>query len=235
MLQQFPLLKRLLTAAALTVTALAANAACLDNVVMVHGNTGYPSDWNNTVSTLKSRGYTDSQIYRPSWGSKICAACNDHSAANTSPVKSSMQAALAASCTGKIDVVGHSMGVTLAMKAINELGYSSRVNSFVGIAGAQHGLNSCGVYPWNVATPTCGSNGLSIDSPLINSVKGKRYGAKMYSIKSWIDEIVCIGSCYVWGSHTSNIDGQNATYDFALGHFGLKDYTTSTQADLIMN
>jgi triacylglycerol lipase len=233
MLHTFPLLKRLLSAAALSVATFAVNAACLDNVVMVHGNTASPSAWNGTVSTLKARGYTDSQIYRPNWGSKTCAACNDHGAGNTNPVKSSMQAAAAASCTGKIDVIGHSMGVTLAMKAINELGYSGRVNSFIGIAGAQHGLNSCGVYPFNVATPTCGSNGLSIDSPLIKSVRGKRYGVKMYSIKSWIDEVVCSGSCYVYGSHTSNIDSQNATYDFSLGHFGLQSYTTSTQADLV--
>jgi pimeloyl-ACP methyl ester carboxylesterase len=235
MLHKFPLLQRLLTAVTLTVATIAANAACLDNVVMVHGNTGYPSDWNNTVSALQSRGYASSQIYRPNWGSKTCAACNDHGSANTNPVKSSMQSALSHSCTGKIDVVGHSMGVTLAMKAINELGYASKVNTFIGIAGAQHGLNSCGVYPFNVIAPTCGSNGLSINSPLINSVRNKRYGAKMYSIKSYIDEVVCIGSCYVYGSHTSNIDGQNATYDFALGHLGLQHYTTSTQANLIMN
>jgi triacylglycerol lipase len=232
---KFSLLQRLFVAAALAVTAVAAQAACLDNVVLVHGNTAYPSAWNSTVSTLKGRGYVDSQLYLPSWGSKTCAACNDHSASNTNPVKSALQSAAANSCTGKIDVIGHSMGVTLAMKAINELGYSSRVNSFVSVAGAQHGLNSCGVYPWNVWSTTCGSNGLSIDSPLIQSVKGRRYGTKMYSIKSWIDEIVCSGSCYVWGSHTSNVDGQNASYDFALGHFGLQMYTTSTQADLLMN
>jgi pimeloyl-ACP methyl ester carboxylesterase len=226
-------IRRLLVAVTAASAALTAQAACLDNVVLVHGNTASPSSWNNTVSTLKTRGYTDAQIYRPDWGSKTCAACNDHGAANTNPVKNSMQSALASSCTGKIDVVGHSMGVTLAMKAINELGYAGKVNSFVGIAGAQHGLNSCGVYPFNVLTPTCGANGLSIGSPLIQSVKGKRYGAKMYSIKSWIDEVVCIGSCYVWGSHTSNVDMQNATYDYALGHFGLQTSTTSKQADLI--
>jgi triacylglycerol lipase len=229
------LIKRLLLAATLAVAAIGAHAACLDNIVLVHGNTAYPSAWNNTVSTLKSRGYVDSQLYRPSWGSKTCAGCNDHSSANTAPVKSALQSAAASSCTGKIDVIGHSMGVTLAMKAINELGYAGRVNSFVGVAGAQHGLNSCGVYPWNVLSTTCGSNGLSIDSPLIKSVRGKRYGAKMYSIKSWIDEIVCAGSCYVYGSHTSNVDGQNATYDFALGHFGLQSSTTGTQANLLMN
>ncbi|QAU33668.1 alpha/beta fold hydrolase [Janthinobacterium sp. 17J80-10] len=228
-------LSRLLAAAALAVSSFAAQAACLDNVVLVHGNTASPSSWNNTVSTLKSRGYLDSQLYRPNWGSKTNAGSNSHDSTNTGVVKSSLQAALAASCTGKIDVIGHSMGVTLAMKAINELGYSSKVNSFIGVAGAQHGLNSCGVYPFNVLSATCGSAGLSIDSPLINSVKNKRYGAKMYSIKSWMDEIVCMGSCYVWGAHTSNIDMQNASYDYALGHFGLQTLTTTKQADLIMN
>jgi triacylglycerol lipase len=235
MVSKYFSLARLLAAVALAVTGVAAQAACLDNIVLVHGNTASPSAWNNTVATLKGRGYVDSQLYRPNWGSKTCASCNDHGAGNTNPVKSSMQSAKAASCTGRIDVIGHSMGVTLAMKAINELGYSGSVNSFVGVAGAQHGLNSCGVYPFNVANSTCGSNGLSIDSPLIKSVRGKRYGSKMYSIKSWIDEVVCAGSCYVYGSHTSNIDSQNATYDFALGHFGLQSSTTSTQANLLMN
>lgn len=171
----------------------------------------------------------------PNWGSKTSAASNDHGATNTTVVKNAITAAYAASCTGKIDVIGHSMGVTLAMKAINELAYAGRVNSFVGVAGAQWGLNSCGVYPFNVANATCGANGLSIDSPLIKSVRGKRYGAKMYSIKSWIDEIVCIGSCYVYGAHTSNIDMQNATYDYSLGHFGLQSFTTIRQAELLMN
>ena len=228
-------IRALLSGAALSLCAAGAHALCLDNVVLVHGNADSLSRWNNTVSTLKSRGYLASQLYLPNWGSKTNAGSNDHGSVNTGVVKSSLQAAAASSCTGKIDVIGHSMGVTLAMKAINELGYAGRVNSFVSVAGAQHGLNSCGVYPFNVATATCGANGLSIDSPLINSVRGKRYGTKMYSIKSWIDEIVCIGSCYVYGWHTSNIDSQNASYDYALGHFGLATSTTSKQSDLIMN
>jgi triacylglycerol lipase len=224
-----------LLVAATLVLASGAQAACLDNVVLVHGNTGSPSHWNSTVSTLKGRGYLATQLYLPNWGSKTNAGSNDHGATNTSVVKSSITAAYASSCTGKIDVIGHSMGVTLAMKAINELGYAGRINSFISVAGAQHGLNSCGVYPFNIQSATCGSNGLSIDSPLIQSVRGKRYGTRMYSVKSWIDEIVCIGSCYVYGWHTSNVDLQNASYDYALGHFGLVTYTTSRQADLIMN
>ncbi len=226
---------RLLATTMLAAACGASQAACLDNIVLVHGNTGSPSHWNSTVSTLKGRGHVSAQLFLPNWGSKTNAGSNDHGATNTSVVKSSLQSAFAASCTGKIDVIGHSMGVTLAMKAINELGYAGKVNTFVSVAGAQHGLNSCGVYPFNVGSATCGANGLSIDSPLIQSVRGKRYGTKMYSIKSWIDEIVCIGSCYVYGWHTSNIDSQNASYDYALGHFGLVTYTTTRQADLLMN
>ncbi|HRE18949.1 MAG TPA: alpha/beta fold hydrolase [Rhodocyclaceae bacterium] len=214
----------------------AVQAACVDNVVMVHGNTGTPSQWDNTVSLLISKGWTSSQIYRPDWGYKsaLQASLNSHDSTNTGKVKTAITNALNSSCTGKIDVLGHSMGVTLAMKAINELGVSGRVDSFVGIAGAQHGLLSCGVYPFNVMTPTCGSQGLSVGSPLINSVRSKRYGARMYSIKSWMDEIVCgAGSCLIYGSHTSNIDYQNASYDYALGHFGLLFYTSTKQWELI--
>ena len=226
---------RLLVAASLTLITVGAQGACVDNIVLVHGNTGSPSHWNNTVSTLKSRGYLVSQLFLPNWGSKTNAGSNDHGSVNTTVVKTSLQSAASSSCTGKIDVIGHSMGVTLAMKAINELAYAGRINSFVSVAGAQHGLNSCGVYPFNIASATCGANGLSIDSPLIKSVRGKRYATQMYSIKSWIDEIVCIGSCYVYGSHTSNVDMQNATYDYALGHFGLVTSTTFLQSDLLMN
>src|SRR5690606_5285693 len=101
-------LHRWIAVAALTVSAGAAHAACLDNIVLVHGNAGSPSNWNSTVSTLKSRGYTDSQLYRPNWGSKTCPACNDHNSSNTNVVKTALQQAKAASCTGKIDVIGHS-------------------------------------------------------------------------------------------------------------------------------
>lgn len=31
---------------------LSSYGACLDNLVLVHGNAGYPSDWNSTVNTL---------------------------------------------------------------------------------------------------------------------------------------------------------------------------------------
>src|SRR3546814_7425253 len=73
-------------------------AACEDSVVLVHGNTGTPSQFDNTYVELRARGYTDAQIFRPSWGSKTCAACNNHSGSEETPVENALIDAIASSC-----------------------------------------------------------------------------------------------------------------------------------------
>lgn len=211
-----------------------ASAACRDSVVLVHGNTGQPSDWNNTYQHLLSQGYSSGQIYRPSWGSKTCAACNDHSGSEETPVRNAINNAIAASCSGRIDVIGHSMGVTLAAQQIIKLGVQNKVDAFVGVAGAYRGLWSCGTYPFSVANSTCGSNGLSVASPFLSWLYGKSIASRVYSIKSWSDQIVCgTGVCTVGGVHSSQIAGENASYTYTYGHFGLKDYTYERQVSLI--
>lgn len=211
-----------------------AQGVCLDNVVLVHGNTATPASWNNTYNLLLSKGYSAAQIFRPAWGSTSCAACNDHSGSEETPVRTAIQNALASSCTGKIDVIGHSMGATLAAQQINKLAVASQVDAFVGVAGAFRGLLSCGVYPFNVVTSTCGSTGLSVGNPFLDSLYGVRFGARVYSIKSNIDQVVCsTGSCLIYGVHSSSIWSQDATYTYALGHFGLQTDTAAKQYELI--
>lgn len=212
-----------------------ANAqACNDAVVLVHGNTGSPSDWSNTYNELLGSGYSAAEIQRPDWGSKSCAACNNHSGSEEDPVVDAFVEALAISCTGKIDVVGHSMGATLAAKQIVAYSLSGQVDTFVGVAGAFRGLWTCGTYPWNVWSSTCGYWGLSVSSPFLDWLDGQPLGSRVYSIKSWSDQVVCAtGVCSVGGIHSSRISGENATYSFPYGHFGLQSYTASFQVDLI--
>lgn len=208
--------------------------ACNDPVVMVHGNAGYPSDWDNTVSELYSRGYSSGDIYRPNWGYKSCPACNNHSGWEETPVADAIQDAIAGSCSGKIDIIGHSMGVTLAAKQIVDLGVEDDVDAFVGVAGAYRGLWSCGAYPYNVQNSTCGYWGLSVSSPFLDWLYGKPLADRVYSIKSYQDQVVCSsGTCNVGGVHSSRIAGEDASYTFAYGHFGLQAYTEQTQANLI--
>lgn len=215
--------------------AAGAQAACRDAVVLVHGNAGSPSDYANTWSELRSRGYAADEIFRPDWGSKACAACNDHSGSETGPVDAALVDAAARSCTGRIDVIGHSMGATLAARRIQVLGMRSYVDAFVGIAGAFRGLWSCGTYPFNVPTTTCGAQGLSVGSPLVDSLAGRRFGDYMVSIKSYNDQIVCYGGvCTVGGRHSSSMDAEDRTVTLAgYGHFGLLTLTADLQADLI--
>ena len=223
-----------ITALVFAISTTAVQAACVDNVVLVHGNAGKPADFDNTYAELQRRGYAAAQIVRPNWGSKICPSCNDHNGSEETPVENAIIDAIASSCTGKIDVIGHSMGVTLSARVINRIAAASYVDTFVGIAGANRGLWSCGSYPFNVPASTCGYWGLSVGSPLLNGLSGKRFGTRMYSMKSWTDQIVCsTGICTVGGIHSSQIAGENATYNFVTGHFGLLTGTAVFQADLI--
>ncbi len=209
-------------------------AACNDAVVLVHGNGGEASDWDNTVALLRSRGYSDEELYVPSWGSRDCVTCNNHRGAEETPVKNAISRAIDASCSGKIDVISHSMGVTLAAQQIIKAGRASQVDAFVGIAAAYRGLLTCGVYPYNVWNSTCGRHGLSVSSPFLRWLYGKKFAARSYSIKSWVDQVVCgSGTCYVYGKHSSRLEGEDASYSYNYGHFGLQAYTADKQYDLI--
>jgi hypothetical protein len=131
-------------------------------------------------------------------------------------------------------VIGHSMGATLSARVIDRIAARGYVDAFVGIAGAFRGLWTCGTYPFNVATSTCGAWGLSVGSPLLTGLSGRSFGSRMYSMKSWTDQIVCAtGVCTVGGVHSSQITGETATYTFATGHFGLLTGTAAFQADRI--
>ncbi|MDO6692285.1 lipase [Aliiglaciecola sp. 3_MG-2023] len=208
--------------------------SCKDAVVLVHGNTASPNSWDNTYDLLIDEGYSPSEIFRPDWGSKSCAVCNNHSGSEETPVRQGINDAIAQSCTGKIDIIGHSMGVTLAAQQVSKLAVSSSVDTFVGIAGALRGLWSCGVYPYNVWNSTCGYYGLSVQSPFLDSLYGTPLGDKVYSIKSNIDQIVCsTGVCSVGGVHSSRIWNEDASYTYVLGHFGLQTDTATQQVNLI--
>lgn len=212
----------------------ASGNTCRDSVVLVHGNTATPASWDNTYNLLLTNGYTNNEIFRPDWGSKFCASCNNHNGSEETPVRQAINQALASSCTGQIDVIAHSMGATLAAQQISKLGVSQNVDSFVGIAGAFRGLWSCGVYPFNVWTSTCGVYGLSVQSPFLDGLFGDPLGSKVYSIKSNIDQVVCsTGVCSVGGVHSSRIWNEDASFTFTLGHFGLQSDTAQTQYNLI--
>jgi triacylglycerol lipase len=90
------------------------------------------------------------------------------------------------------------------------------------------------VCPFNVWSSICGLTGLSVQSPLLDSIYGDPLGINVYSIKSYVDQMVCAtGYCTVCGIHSSSIWIEYAIYNYAFGHFGLQSNTATRQHNLI--
>jgi len=253
-------------------------------VIFIHGNgdtvdgTGMPmGGWINSRNYFISKGYKPSELYAVNWGlsGATNASFNYHSIYNLSKVYRFIKAVQTYTGASKVDVISHSLGVTLTRRAIKggtvsdyangslTLGTSlnSFVDTFVGIAGANRGLLTCGEWPLNVWTPTCGPHGLSVNNTFLVDVNGgKAYtylwwgvwtpntlsmkvGSYTYSIKSWVDEVACnlaMGStgCYVYSAHTSTLDGENGSksyYSVPYGHFGVKNETAAVQYNMVVN
>jgi hypothetical protein len=153
-------------------------------VIFIHGNgdsalgTGVlgMTGWSSSLAYFQSKGYRSSELYATTWGpaDSLQSALQYHSQSHLERLRAFIQAVKAYTGAAKVDIVAHSMGVTLARKAIKggaghdslgggsyNLGASltSSVDSFVGISGGNRGLVAC--YLTGPTTPTCGNtNGL---------------------------------------------------------------------------
>ena len=233
-------------------------------VIFIHGNSdsalGQSSTltgWNGSLNYFLSQGYKTSELYATTWGdaSPALSAYQYHSKPNLQKIRAFIQAVKAYTGAAKVDIVTHSMGVTLARKAIlggtgndaaNGGSYNlgspltASVDTFVGIAGANYGLVSC--YQTGGSTPTCAAtNGLypgyAAGSPPyglsnilynINYSAASHYeGSFVYTIWSTADEVIGYGNA-VYGRYTSRIPGQNGEVTFGAypyGHINSKDLT----------
>jgi triacylglycerol lipase len=242
-----------------------------DPVIFIHGNsdkavgtgTAGQTGWNNSIQYFLSRGYKTSELYATTWGpaSALLSSQQYHSRENLTRLRRFVEAVRAYTGATKVDIITHSMGVTLGRKVVlggsgSDSGVSynlgpaitSWVDTFVGIAGGNLGLTSC--YLSGPTTPTCGStNGLYPGYLYLGAVTGRsnflnsllatsRYeGAFRYTIHSTVDEIIG-GGGLVYGQYTSRIPGQlgEKVYSaFPYGHFNVKDLTAEVQYEMVVN
>lgn len=242
-----------------------------DPVIFIHGNsdkavgTGFgQTGWAESIAYFKNNGYTDAELYATTWGPADAANASDqyHSREHLTRIRAFIEAVLQYTGAARVDIVSHSMGVTLARKAIKggsahdaaDGGYynlgsplTGSIDTFVGIAGANLGLTTC--YLSGPTTPTCGStNGLypgylywglgpyGVSDMLddINTSSGYE-GSYVYTIWSTVDEIIGYGNL-VYGSYTSRIPGQDGEKVYTsvpYGHFNSKDLTAYYQLRMV--
>ncbi len=244
----------------------AADTVVNQPVIFIHGNSDAANGtafgftgWTASRNYLISQGYKNSELYAITWGGANPAFSGNqyHSLPNLQKIRAFIQAVKAYTGASKVDIVTHSMGVTLTRKAIlggsgNDLlnggnynlgaSLTSSVDTFVGISGANQGLVSC--YQTGGTTPTCANtNGLypgylyfgfvvGVSNILNNMNSSSHYeGANVYSIWSTVDEVIGYGDI-VYGQYTSQIPGQNGEVRFnavPYGHVNSKDLTGYNQ------
>jgi triacylglycerol esterase/lipase EstA (alpha/beta hydrolase family) len=252
--------------------AFAGQAVVNQPVIFIHGNsdsaigTGSSAftGWRASIEYFKSQGYTSAEIYATTWGPANAAFSSQqyHSKDYLTRLRAFVNAVKAYTGATKVDIVAHSMGVTLMRKAVKggtgndalaggayNLGASltSSVDTFVGIAGANRGLTTC--YLSGPTTPTCGStNGFypgylvggfgpyGVSSFLVDLAATSHYeGTNVYTIWSSADEVIGYGTI-VYGTSTCRIPAQNGEKTFSAypyGHIGSKDQTGYYQLRMV--
>lgn len=144
-------------------------------VVFIHGNgdraegwdtppanvPGYATAPRSVYDEFKARGYNDCELFGVTWlssGEQGSAAYNYHEPAKYQIIKSFIDKVKAYTGKSKVDIVGHSMGVSMGLAAVHYYGIEGSVRRFIGIAGGLRGLNSCYYTGYaNASAPTCGS------------------------------------------------------------------------------
>jgi triacylglycerol lipase len=219
-------------------------------VIFIHGNSDSAAGWKGSVETFSKNGYKPSEMYAMTWGPQdpLQSGQQYHSEKYLEEVRAFIQAVKEYTGAKKVDVVSHSMGVTLARKAIQggdgfdsethkkyNLGkpLTDSVDTFVGIAGANHGLASA-LWTGDFVPTTNTTDGLYPGSKLLNDINSVNHdeGDHVYSMWSNADELIGVGLA----GFTSPIpgqDGEKVYNTFPYGHLGMKDLTGDEQLSMV--
>jgi pimeloyl-ACP methyl ester carboxylesterase len=138
-------------------------------IVFLHGNgdeaknfdyppsTGVPS----VYATFKNAGYNDCEIFGLNYLSaseRSAPQLNYHTATKAAMVRDFINAVKAYTGKSQVDVIAHSMGVTVGIHGIDYGNLWGSVRRFIAISGGLRGLASCYWAGYaNPAITTCGS------------------------------------------------------------------------------
>ncbi|CDW78772.1 lipase [Stylonychia lemnae] len=240
-------------------------------VVFVHGAAdmviGY--GWENDgfrydIEYFLDHGYTKAEIYGSQWGyADIPNELNlQHDTEWVLQIRRFIEAVLDYTGAPQVDVVSHSMGVTLSRAALKGGYYfleniqtlflkpiNKRIRTFIGIAGGNYGISLCtmeyyklnfpicdtqiGFYPGELDNTTNKVKNLSKFMKQLNDIK-VREATKTYSIFSLYDASVLPYT--LDGKYTSVFPGINAAYIYnssEYGHLGVRDLTQEFQYNLL--
>jgi pimeloyl-ACP methyl ester carboxylesterase len=130
-------------------------------VVFVHGNGRDASDWDEPGQSVRARfrtaGYGPYDLWALSYNGKggdAFTACRTDNTRNVPDLAAFLQAVLAYTGAPRVDVVAHSLGVTLTRATLKaHPALAGRIRAFVAIAGPNHGTPLC--LGWGARQVSC--------------------------------------------------------------------------------
>lgn len=141
-------------------------------VVFLHGNGDEAKNWDYPAATgvpsvyeaFRAAGYGDCELFGVNYLSaseRSAPQLNYHEPGTADLVAGFIADVMAHTGASQVDVVAHSLGVTVGLHALDRAGLWGQVRRFVAIGGALRGLVSCYWAGYaNPAVPTCGSQNL---------------------------------------------------------------------------
>ncbi|RCN40138.1 triacylglycerol lipase [Ancylostoma caninum] len=139
-------------------------------VIFIHGNgdaalhaqAPLATGWSRSIQYFMEQNYTEGELYATTWGdawgtgSILDSYSTMHTCSNLLFLRRFIEAVISYTGARKVDVIAHSVGVVLARKALKggsligtdgncTLGppLTSKIDTFVGIAGPNYGLCVC--------------------------------------------------------------------------------------------
>ncbi len=149
-------------------------------VVFLHGNAdnatswdsptfqvpGYPKPPRSVYEEFKAAGYQDCELFGLSYLNEVERASeqlNYHEPARYEKIDKFIQAVKQYTGKDRVDIIGHSLGVSLGMATLTHYKNWPQVRRFVNIAGGLHGLDSCILAGFaNPFVATCGSQNIFV-------------------------------------------------------------------------
>jgi pimeloyl-ACP methyl ester carboxylesterase len=141
-------------------------------IVFLHGNGDEAKNWDypsstgvaSVYATFKAAGYNDCELFGLNYLSaseRGAPQLNYHTATRAAMVRDFINAVKAYTGKTQVDVIAHSMGVTVGIHGIDYGSLWGSVRKFIAISGGLRGLASCYWAGYaNPAITTCGSQNI---------------------------------------------------------------------------